>query len=76
MPASTKLGCTLGPESRSIKILEQLLQAGMTVCNANVEEGVLLPCLPGLTDLSADDGKFSIFFVHRLRVLTSAGEVW
>lgn len=28
---STKLGCTLGPQSRSVEVLEQLLLAGMTV---------------------------------------------
>ena len=28
---STKLACTLGPQSRSVEILEKLLEAGMTV---------------------------------------------
>ena len=31
IPTSTKMGCTLGPQSRTVEVLEQLLNAGMTV---------------------------------------------
>lgn len=35
MPPSTKLGCTLGPETRDVAILEELLRAGMSVGGAH-----------------------------------------
>ncbi|GLC56042.1 hypothetical protein PLESTB_001058300 [Pleodorina starrii] len=39
VPASTKLGCTLGPQTRSVEVLEQLLTAGMTVARFDFSWG-------------------------------------
>ncbi|GIL59095.1 hypothetical protein Vafri_14039 [Volvox africanus] len=39
VPASTKLGCTLGPQTRSVEILERLLQAGMTIARFDFSWG-------------------------------------
>ncbi|GIL69969.1 hypothetical protein Vretimale_10037 [Volvox reticuliferus] len=39
VPASTKLGCTLGPQTRSVEVLEQLLQAGMTIARFDFSWG-------------------------------------
>lgn len=41
VPASTKMGCTLGPESRSVEVLEKLLRAGMTVARFDFSWGTL-----------------------------------
>lgn len=38
---STKLGCTLGPQSRSVEVLEQLLLAGMTVARFDFTWGAI-----------------------------------
>ncbi|KAG2439721.1 hypothetical protein HYH02_010599 [Chlamydomonas schloesseri] len=39
VPALTKLGCTLGPQSRSVEVLESLLRAGMTVARFDFSWG-------------------------------------
>ncbi|PNW87383.1 hypothetical protein CHLRE_02g147900v5 [Chlamydomonas reinhardtii] len=39
VPALTKLGCTLGPQSRTVEVLEDLLRAGMTVARFDFSWG-------------------------------------
>ncbi|KXZ54190.1 hypothetical protein GPECTOR_5g285 [Gonium pectorale] len=41
VPASTKMGCTLGPQTRSVEVLEQLLLAGMTVARFDFSWGTM-----------------------------------
>ncbi|PNG82975.1 Pyruvate kinase, cytosolic isozyme, partial [Tetrabaena socialis] len=39
VPAVTKMGCTLGPNTRSVEVLEELLRTGMTVARFDFSWG-------------------------------------
>ena len=38
-PPKTKIVCTLGPKSRSVEVLEELLRSGMSVARFNFSHG-------------------------------------